>query len=215
MLRLTLRHSLRLRPRVLIDVSSRSTKCNVLGLDLDLPVAIAPTAMQKMAHSEGERATARGMCVCRSRAPRTSQQILNSSIRFFFSQFLAAANINTIYTMSTLATSSIEEVATAAPTAKKWFQLYIYKDRAITESLVRRAEQAGFKALVLTVDAPIFGLRRSDVRNQFNLPAHLQMANFVDDKTAIQSSGGSGINEYVSKQFDPTLNWKDVQWLVK
>lgn len=80
---------------------------------------------------------------------------------------------------------------------------------------MRRAEKAGFKALVLTVDAPIFGLRRSDVRNQFNLPAHLQLANFVDDKTTIQSSGGSGINEYVAKQFDPTLNWKDVQWLVK
>lgn len=81
MLRLTLRHRLRLRPRVLIDVSSRSTKCNVLGLDLDLPVAIAPTALQKMAHSEGERATARGVCMCRSRALCACQQIFNSFIR--------------------------------------------------------------------------------------------------------------------------------------
>lgn len=117
--------------------------------------------------------------------------------------------------MSTLATSSIEEVADAAPNTKKWFQLYIYKDRKITESLVRRTETAGFKAIVLTVDAPIFGLRRSDVRNQFHMPPHLKMANFEGDKTIVQSAGGSGINEYVSKQFDPTVNWKDVQWLVK
>lgn len=129
--------------------------------------------------------------------------------------FAAAANINTIYTMSTLSTSSIEEVATAAPNAMKWFQLYIYKDRAVTEALVRRAERAGYKALVLTVDAPIFGIRRSDVRNKFQLPAHLQMANFVGDKTNMESSGGSGINEYVTKLFDATLNWKDVQWLTK
>lgn len=117
--------------------------------------------------------------------------------------------------MSTLSTSSIEEVATTAPNAKKWFQLYIYRDRAITQSLVRRAENAGFKALVLTVDAPVFGSRRSDVRNKFNLPTHLQMANFIDDKKIVQSAGGSGINEYVAKQFDPSLNWKDVEWLVK
>lgn len=117
--------------------------------------------------------------------------------------------------MSTLATSSIEEVAAAAPNAMKWFQLYIYKDRPITQSLVRRAEQAGFKALVLTVDAPVFGSRRSDIRNQFALPSHLQMGNFVDDKTILKSTGGSGVNEYASEQFDPTLDWKDVHWLVK
>lgn len=76
--------------------------------------------------------------------------------------------------MSTLSTTSIEDVAAAAPNAHKWFQLYIYKDRKLTESLVRRAEKAGFNALVLTVDAPIFGMRRADVRNKFTLPEHLQ-----------------------------------------
>lgn len=86
----------------------------------------------------------------------------------------AAANIKTIYTMSTLSTTSIEDVAVAGPEALKWFQLYIYKDRELTKQLVRRAEAAGFKALVLTVDAPIFGLRRSDVRNQFELPSNLE-----------------------------------------
>lgn len=76
--------------------------------------------------------------------------------------------------MSTLSTTSIEDVAAAGPNTHKWFQLYIYTDRAITKRLVRRAEAAGFKALVLTVDAPIFGFRRSDVKNQFSLPNHLE-----------------------------------------
>lgn len=120
--------------------------------------------------------------------------------------------MNTIYTMSTLSTSSIEEVAAAAPNAKKWFQLYIYKDRKLSESLIRRAEAAGFKALVLTVDAPIFGIRRDDIRNKFQLPDHLKLANFESE---VKSSGGSGINEYVSRQFDPTLTWTDVEWLVR
>lgn len=88
----------------------------------------------------------------------------------------AAESANTIYTMSTLSTTSMEEAAKAAPNANKFFQLYIYKDRKLTESLVRRAEQAGFKAIILTVDAPTFGIRRSDARNKFELPAHLQWA---------------------------------------
>lgn len=76
--------------------------------------------------------------------------------------------------MSTLSTTSIEDVAAAAPETHKWFQLYIYKNREITKSLIRRVEKAGYKALVLTVDAPIFGTRRADVRNKFTLPDHLE-----------------------------------------
>lgn len=129
--------------------------------------------------------------------------------------FLAAERINTIYTMSTLSTSSIEEVAAAAPNAKKWFQLYIYKNRELSGSLVRRAEAAGFKALVLTVDAPLFGIRRADVRNKFQLPDHLRLANFESQQFSVKSEGRSGIQEYVTKQFDPTLTWDDVKWLVK
>lgn len=86
----------------------------------------------------------------------------------------AAKKFNTIYTLSTLSTSSIEEVAQAAYDTNKFFQLYIYKDRELTKTLVRRAEKAGFRALVLTVDAPIFGPRRSDMRNKFQLPSHLR-----------------------------------------
>lgn len=96
-------------------------------------------------------------------------------ISFFFHQ-IAAGNMNTVYTMSTLSTSSIEEVAEASPNANKFFQLYIYKDRELTKYLVRRVEKAGFKAIILTVDAPIFGARRLDVKNKFELPQHLRWA---------------------------------------
>lgn len=114
--------------------------------------------------------------------------------------------------MSTLSTTKIEDVAEATPGSVKWFQLYIYKNRDLTESIIKRAENSGFKALVLTVDAPLFGLRRADLRNKFTLPAHLNMANFSD---VVESKGGSGINEYVAKQFDPSITWEDVKWLMK
>lgn len=117
--------------------------------------------------------------------------------------------------MSTLATSSIEEIGEHAPNTHKWFQLYIYKDRKLSEDAVRRAETNGFTAIVLTVDAPRFGIRRADVRNKFKLPPHLEMKNFASLKDKVKSGGGSGINEYVSRQFDPTITWTDVEWLVK
>lgn len=93
--------------------------------------------------------------------------------------------------MSTLSTSRIEDVGEATKGSVKWFQLYIYKDRNLTESIIKRAENNGFTALVLTVDAPLFGLRRADLRNKFTLPPHLNLANFAD---AVVSEGGSGIN---------------------
>lgn len=122
-------------------------------------------------------------------------------------------------TLSTIATSSIEEVSEAAPNCLKWFQLYIYKDRSVTEQLVRRAEKCGFKALVLTVDTPMFGQRLADARNRFHLPPHLRMANFDRGKTAsdsIQNSptkASSGLNEYALSLFDSSITWKDVLWL--
>ena len=114
--------------------------------------------------------------------------------------------------MSTLSTSKIEDVGEATPGSTKWFQLYIYKDRKLTESIINRAETSGFKALVLTVDAPLFGVRRADLRNKFTLPPHLNMANFSD---VVVSKGGSGINEYVAKQFDTSITWEDVKWLMR
>lgn len=173
----------RIRPRFLIDVSKRDSNVEIFGSKVSAPFGISPTAMQKMANPEGEIANAK-----------------------------AAAKENVVFIMSTLSTSSIEEVAAATGDSVKWFQLYIYKDRKLTETIVRRAENAGFRALVLTIDAPVFGLRRADKRNKFTLPTHLTLANFSD---SVISEGGSGINEYVTKQFDMTVTWNDVVWLIK
>lgn len=173
----------RIRPRVLRDVSKRDLSVEIFGSKVSAPLGISPTAMQRMAHPEGEIATAK-----------------------------AAAKENIIYILSTLSTSSIEEVTSSTENSTKWFQLYIYKDRELTENIIRRAENSNFKALVLTVDAPVFGLRRADMKNKFALPNHLRLANFSD---SIVSEGGSGINEYVSKQFDSSISWSDVSWLIK
>ncbi|CAL1684387.1 unnamed protein product [Lasius platythorax] len=132
-----------------------------------------------------------------------------------FYQFAAAQAAGTIFILSTISTSSIEEVAEAAPDGIKWFQLYIYIDRNVTLNLIRRAERAGFKALVLTIDAPFFGDRRADVRNKFALPSHLRFANFEGDLSQRINTAktGSGLNEYVNALFDASLSWDDVKWL--
>ncbi|XP_055372842.1 uncharacterized protein LOC129606517 [Condylostylus longicornis] len=180
----------RLRPRCLVDVSSIDLTCKVLNKTFEWPLGVSPTAMQRMAHPDGEVANAR-----------------------------AAGKLGSIFILSTIATTSVEEVAEKAPNTTKWFQLYIYKDRIITENLIRRAEKAGFEALVLTVDAPVFGARRADMRNKFELPSHLSLKNFnglfANSLNGDSDNEISGINAYVSKQFDPTLTWKSVEWLIK
>ncbi|GJQ67426.1 hypothetical protein Trydic_g8287 [Trypoxylus dichotomus] len=177
---------LRIKPRFLTDVSKRNLSTTVLGYKISMPIGVSPTAMQRMAHPEGECANAR-----------------------------AAEASGTIFILSTIATSSIEEIAEAAPNCLKWFQLYIYVDREVTKNLVRRAEKAGFKALALTIDTPFFGLRLADVRNKFSLPPHLRFANFAGEKsTKINIKvEGSGLNNYVEKLFDASLTWDDVKWL--
>jgi (S)-2-hydroxy-acid oxidase len=134
----------------------------------------------------------------------------------FFLSVTACQEHGTIMILSTISTSSIEEVAAAAPLANKWFQLYIYKDRTVTRSLISRAEKAGFRALVLTVDTPFFGTRHADVRNKFCLPPHLSLANLNAETVPQMKAPGSqasGLNEYATSLFDPSLTWKDVQWL--
>lgn len=141
---------LRIRPRFLRDISNLDLSVKILGNKVKWPVGIAPTAMQRMAHPDGELANAK-----------------------------AAGKAGSIFVLSTLATTSIQELAEQAPETEKWFQLYIYKDRSLTETLVRTAEKCGFRAIVLTVDAPAFGIRRADIRNKFTLPSHLRLANFT------------------------------------
>ncbi|KAH7959710.1 hypothetical protein HPB49_013160 [Dermacentor silvarum] len=118
--------------------------------------------------------------------------------------------------VSTIATTSLEEVRDAAPDGRSWFQLYVYRDRDVTRALVRRAEQAGYSALVLTVDTPYFGQRVADVKHKFALPPALKMANFneADFQNVVSApEGGSGLSTYASALFDPSLTWKDVDWL--
>lgn len=171
--------------RVLVDVSRRTTETMVLGHPLRAPILVAPTAFHKLAHPDGELATARG-----------------------------AADAGTVMILSTLSNTAVEDVVagTAAPV---WFQLYVYRDRGATEAVVRRAEAAGCRALVLTVDAPLLGRRERDVRNRFHLPEGLAVENLVPagyggiDRPPL----GSGLNAYFASLIDASLTWKDLDWL--
>ncbi|KAM3370325.1 hypothetical protein ACQJBY_017930 [Aegilops geniculata] len=172
------------RPRVLIDVTHINMATNILGFDVSMPIMIAPTAMQKMAHPEGELATAR-----------------------------AAASAGTIMTLSSWATSSMERVNSVGP-GIRFFQLYVYKDRNIVRQLVKRAEMAGFKAIALTVDTPRLGRREADIKNRFNLPPHLVLENFTAlDLGKMDKTDDSGLASYVASQVDQSLCWEDVKWL--
>lgn len=138
-----------IRYRTMVDVSERDPRTSVLGTPVALPVLIAPTAMQKLAHPDGECGMAR-----------------------------AAAHVGTVMVVSTTATTSLGEVG-AASSGPKWFQLYIFRGREGTEVLVQEAVRAGYRALVLTVDVPILGKRERDLRSKFALPDGLQLANEV------------------------------------
>jgi 4-hydroxymandelate oxidase len=170
---------------VLRDVSSRDTSTTILDEKISFPVMVAPTAFHRMACAEGECAAAR-----------------------------AAGRAGTVMVVSTLSTTTIEDIAAAA-TGPLWFQLYVYKDRGATTALIQRAEAAGCRALVLTVDAQVWGRREADVRNNFKLPDGLTVANLADYAKEMFPAGipGSGLAAYVSQMLDPTLNWKDLAWL--
>jgi len=175
---------LTMRYRVLVDVSERDPKTEVLGTPLSMPVMIAPTAFQRMAHPDGELATAR-----------------------------AAATAGIAMINSTLSNTPIEQVV-AAGSAPVWFQLYVYEDRAETEALVKRAEDAGAQALVLTVDAPLLGVRERDRRNHFTLPPGLKVANMTAaGKGDLPQVADSGLAAYFAQMLDPSLTFEDLAWL--
>lgn len=176
---------LQLHPRVLIDISKPDLSTRILGQDVAMPILVAPTAFHRMAHPEGELATVR-----------------------------AAGQAGTIMIFSTLSNSSFEEVMPEA-TGPVWFQLYVYKDREATLSLVQRAESHGCTAIALTVDAQVWGHRERDIKNHFRLPKGLSIKNLmpVGREQFPKEKGESGLAAYVAWQFDPTLAWKDVDWL--
>jgi 4-hydroxymandelate oxidase len=138
---------LKLRPRVLVDVSQLDTTVTLLGRTHAAPLLLAPTAYQRLFHAEGELAVARG-----------------------------AAAAETTLVVSTSATTSLEDIA-AVDAAPRWFQLYVMPDRGFTRELVQRADAAGYEALVVTVDTPVLGPRYREIRGRFALPPGLERAN--------------------------------------
>lgn len=172
---------IRLRPRMLREISVIDTKVTILGSEISFPVGIGPSAFHCLACPEGELSTAR-----------------------------ASEGMNVCYITSTSSTCSVEEIANAAPNGLRWLQLYIFRKRKLSEQLVHRAEAAGYKALVLTVDTPVVGKRRADIRNNFQLPAHLKPKNF--DGLFEESSGPEEYGIPVNT-FDPSVTWKDIHWL--
>jgi L-lactate dehydrogenase (cytochrome) len=187
-------------PRVLRDVSSLDTSTLVLGERAELPLVFAPTGFTRLMHQEGEAAVAR-----------------------------VAERMGIPYALSTVGTTSIEALAAAAPKARKWFQLYVWRDREASRALVERAYAAGYEALVLTVDVPVAGDRRRDVRNGLTLPPAVTLKTFLEGAlhpawwfdllttepltfASLTSSEGT-VAELINRIFDPVLNFDDLSWL--
>ena len=173
-----------LRPRVLVDASHRDHSAQVLGRRHATPLLVAPMAFARLAHPDAEPGLAR-----------------------------AAGAADVTMTVSTRSTTTLEEVAAAAD-APLWFQLYVYRDRDVTRSLVERAEAAGYEALVLTVDAPLLGRRERDARNRFTLPEGFTVANLVSEEQRTLAAGDdSALARYFDSLLDPSLTWADLEWL--
>ncbi len=196
---------IKLRQRILVDVGGRSTKTTILGEPVALPLALAPIGLCGMQHGDGE------ILACR-----------------------AAQAAGIPFTLSTMSICSIEDVA-AAVGKPFWFQLYVMKDRGFIRALIERAATAKCSALVLTVDLQILGQRHRDIKNGMTVPPKLRLGNLVDIATkpawALSILRGkrkifgnisghikgtenvTSLTQWISGQFDPGLNWKDVEWI--
>src|SRR2546425_1316360 len=199
--------ALTLRQRVAIDVDRRSLRTTLVGQDATMPVAIAPTGLTGLNWADGEMLGAR-----------------------------AAERFGVPFTLSTMSICSIEDVASAV--AKPfWFQLYVMRDRGFAASLIERARAAKCSALVLTLDLQIQGQRHQDLKNGLAVPPRLTLGAFLDVLTKpswalnvlrgkrksfgnlegrIPNAGSlSTLSQWIAGQFDPTLSWKDVEWVKK
>lgn len=175
---------LRLRPRVLVDVSRLDTRITLFGQELAHPILLAPTAYHRLVHPEGERATARG-----------------------------AGAAGATFVVSSFATTRIEEISAAAG-APLWFQLYVQPDRAFTKDMLQRAEAAGCRAVCVTVDTPVAGARNREVRAGFELPPGMELPLLEGLAQSDPRFGHRPRHrEVFSSVLDPTLTWKDVAWL--
>ncbi|KAH9713718.1 peroxisomal (S)-2-hydroxy-acid oxidase GLO4 [Citrus sinensis] len=174
-------HRITFRSRILVDVSRIDLSTTILDYKISAPIIIAPTALHKLANPEGEVATAR-----------------------------AAASCNTIMVLSFTSSSSIEEVA-ASSNAVRFYQLYVFKKRDITATLVQRAERNGFKALVLTADTPRLGRREADIKNKMITPPLKNLEGLLSTK--VSSDTGSNFEADANETMDASLSWKDLEWL--
>ncbi|MDK0524310.1 alpha-hydroxy acid oxidase [Streptomyces sp. ML-6] len=192
--------NIELHPRVLRDVSRVDASTDVLGARAALPLVLAPTGFTRMMHHEGEIAVAR-----------------------------AAARAGIPYVLSTMGTTDLESVRACAPTARQWFQLYLWKDREAGEALLERAARAGYEALVLTVDTPVGGARMRDIRNGLTIPPTLTLRTLAGMamrpawwmniltteplRFASLSSFDGTVEELVGRMFDPSVTVEDLRWL--
>jgi len=198
---------IKLRQRVAIDTDRRSVRTTMAGFDVAMPVALAPVGLTGMQHADGEILAAR-----------------------------AAAKFGVPFTLSTMSICSIEDVAAASP-APFWFQLYVMRDRDFIERLIDRAKAARCSALMLTLDLQILAQRHKDLKNGMSAPPKPTLANLINLATkprwclgmlgtprrqfgnivghvkGIENMGS--LSAWTSQQFDPTLNWNDVEWIKK
>ena len=187
-------------PTVLRDVSEVDTGRDILGVRANLPFAFGPTGFTRMMNHEGERAVA-----------------------------AVAERVGIPYALSTMGTTTIEDVAAAAPGARRWFQLYLWRDRSVAKDLVQRAADSGYDTLMLTVDTPVGGARLRDVHNGLTIPPALSLKTFVDGAmhphwwvnllttdpltfASLESTDGT-VAELINRVFDPALTMDDVDWL--
>ena len=187
-------------PQVLRDVSAVDTSTTILGRPSSAPLVFAPTGFTRMMHTEGEPAVAR-----------------------------VAARAGIPYALSTMGTTSIERLADAAPEARRWFQLYLWRDRAASRDFVARARDCGYEALVLTVDAPVAGPRLRDVRNGLTIPPSLTLTTFAEgirhpawwfDLMTTEALEFASLHHFegtvadlVARMFDPAATMDDLAWL--
>jgi len=198
---------IKLRQRVAVNMENRSTASRMIGVDAAMPVAIAPTGLTGMQHADGEILAAK-----------------------------AAEKFGIPFTLSTMSICSIEDIA-AHTQAPFWFQLYVMRDRDFIERLIDRAKAAKCGALVLTLDLQILGQRHKDLKNGLSAPPKLTLTNILDMATKLRwclaMAGTSrrqfgnivghvkgienmgSLSEWTAKQFDPQLNWRDVEWIKK
>ena len=199
---------IKFRQRVAVNMENRSTRTSMIGQEVAMPVAIAPTGLTGMQHADGEILGAR-----------------------------AAKRFGIPFTLSTMSICSMEDIAEGTDRHPFWFQLYVMKDRAFVESLIERAKAAGCSALVLTLDLQILGQRHKDLKNGLTVPPKPTLANLLNiaakprwalgmlgtkrrsfGNLAGQAKGGddlASLGTWIAHQFDPALNWSDVEWIKK